>query len=331
MRQGVGTMDLKIQYCTVTDGATLLSCEGSGSVVHLPGQIGGLPLREIGAYAFSASGAAADHLPAGTEIRTAKVGELSAVTGGRTFLGGPLLREVMLPPEIRSIGTYAFYNCTRLSRIEFRAGAIRVGNGAFMNCGALREICFSAPFDASTCLPGLLTEIPHEVRVTFRSADETAVWIFPEYSEELVENSAAHIFVHYFEGAGYRYRQCFQGDRLNAENYDSQFPMAKSEADPATVLRIALERLRHPYRLSVTAAERYLSHLKEKAGAAAGLLIRDDDPDGLAFLAERGVFTRESIGQAVETAAHGQRAECLSILLEEQHSRFAPKEKTFDL
>lgn len=322
-------MGLKIQYTSVAGGAALLSCEGSGSSVFLPEQVGGFVLREIGAYAFSAPGAAAEHLPAGAEIYSAEVGTSSGE--GREFLGGASLREVILPHGIRSIGEYAFYNCTGLARLSFAEGATTVGNGAFMNCGALRNLVFSASADAPTCLPGILSEVSHEVRVTFLCGDQSSVWIFPDYFEESVENSPAHIFEHFFHGAGYRYRQCFQGDRLDAESYDKQFPMARVEAEPETALRIALERLRRPFRLSEESRGRYLAHLKEFAVEAAELLIRDDDPEGLAFLAANDVLNRQSIGAALEAAARAGRADCLSVLLNEQHSRFAPKEKTFEL
>lgn len=324
-------MGLRIEYTPLQGGAALISCTGYGSSVHLPKQVDGLPLLEICPYAFSASGAAAEHLPVGTEIRCAKTGSQAAPGSTKQFLGGASLREITLPPSIRVIGEYAFYNCVSLSNISLGAGAARVGNGAFMNCGALGNIFFSAASDAETCLPGLLTEIQREVRVFFRCGEETSEWIFPEYYEESVENAPAHIFEHFIHGAGYRYRQCFQGNRLDAEQYDRQFPMAQVEGDSKTVLRIALTRLRHPVRLSETAEKQYLIFLKESADAAAGLLISDDDPEGLKFFAARSVFTQDNIDNAVGTAARAGRTECLSVLMNERHTRFAPKEKTFDL
>lgn len=332
LREKDESMGMKLRYLAAGDGAAVLSCLGSGSSVRLPEAAGGLPVREICPYAFSSPESAAAHLPAGAKVHTAETGGPAVPGGGEAFLGGPSLREAVLPPGIRSIGEYAFYNCTSLSRIVFGAGEVRVGNGAFMNCGALREIVFSAHSDERTCLPGLLAEIQSEVRVSFRSGEETeAIWIFPEYFEESVENAPARIFEHFIRGAGYRYRQCFRRDRLDAEEYDGRFLAAGAEMEPETALRIALERLRRPFRLSGPAEKRYLSHLRENAAAAAGLLIRADDPEGLSFLAERGVLTRESMEAALKTAAREGRAECLSVLLSEQHRRFAPKEKTYDL
>lgn len=325
------SMRLKIKHIPVRDGAAIVSCAGSGSAVCLPETVNGLLVREICPYAFSSEEDAVGHLPGGVQIRSAWSGGSAALGDGTAFLGGPSLREVILPAGVRSIGEYAFYNCTGLSRIDLCGGEARVGNGAFMNCGALSELCFSASADERTCLPGLLAEISREVRVSFDSADATSVWIFPEYFEESVENAPARIFERFIHGAGYRYRQCFDRDVLDPEAYDGQFPMAQVEAAPKTVLTLALERLRHPFRLSETAEKRYLAYLGENAAAAAELLIAKDDPDGLAFLAAQNVLTRESVGMALASASRAGRAECLGVLLNIQHSRFRPEEKQFEL
>lgn len=331
LRRESGPMGLQIQYVPAQGGAVVLSCSGFGSAVRLPEKIDGHPVREIGAYAFSSPGAAAARLPAGVEIRSAAA-EGPAVPGGaERFLGGPALREIILPAGIEAIGEYAFYNCTGLARITLPAGAARIGNGAFMNCGALGRADFAAEPGEATCLPGLLAEIPRELRVSFASGGGTASLIFPEYYEESVENGPARIFEHFIRGAGYRYRQCFQGDRLDIEDYDAQFSVGKTEAGPETAARIALERLRHPFRLSEAAEGQYLFFLTEHGAEAAELLVATDDPAGLAFLAGRGVLTEKSMESAVEAAAKAERAECLSILLNERHKRFGPKEKTFDL
>lgn len=320
---------MNFQYVPVPEGAAILCCTGTGSAVRLPETVGGLPVREVCPYAFSDPEAAAEHLPAGAEPRSAEEGP--AMFGGENFLGGPSLREVLLPAGIRSIGEYAFYNCTGLKRIRLSAGPARIGNGAFMNCGALSELAFDSSLEARTCLPGLLAEVPQEVRVLFGSGDGGTSWMFPEYYEESVENAPARIFERFIHGAGYRYRQCFREDVLDIEAYDGQFPKAKNEAGQETLLKIALERLRRPFRLFPDAAERYLAYLKENAAAAANLLVREDDPDGLSFLAANGVFTRESIGATVEAASRLERAQCLAVLLRERHGRSAPEKKNFDL
>ncbi len=322
---------MKVRYIAVPGGASVFSCSGSGASVRVPDEIGGLPVREIGAYAFSSPETAGAQLPPGAEIREALTDEAEAPGGGERFLGGASLREIRLPSGLRSIGAYAFYNCTGLSLLSLGEGPAQVGNGAFMNCAALGRIAVVAPAGAKTCLRGILAELQREVRVVFRSEKEESVWIFPEYYEESVENCPARIFEHFIHGAGFRYRQCFRGDGLDAEGYDAQFPLARSETAPETLLRIALERLRRPVHLTEAAAERYRSCLKNNAAAAACLLVREDDPDGLLFLSANGVFTPESLAAAAEEASRLERAECLCVLLDERHRRFAPKKKTYDL
>lgn len=322
---------MKVRYIAVPGGASVLSCLGSGASVRVPGEVGGLPVREIGAYAFSSPETAAAQLPPGTEIREALTDDASPPGGEERFPGGAALREIRLPAGLKSIGAYAFYNCSRLSHIVLGAGSARVGNGAFMNCAALGGITVEAPANAKTSLPGILAEIQREVRVVFRGGEEESVWIFPEYYEESVENGPARIFEHFIHGAGYRYRQCFREDRLDAEGYDAQFPLARSETAPETLLRIVLARLRRPAFLTEAAGKRYRAFLRSNAAAAACLLVREDDPDGLFFLAENGVFTPESLAAAAEEASRLERAECLCVLLDERHRRFAPEKKTFDL
>lgn len=331
MQRETEETSVKIEYVRVSGGAAVVSCEGAGSFVRLPEQVDSLTVREVCPYAFSAPGAAAEHLPPGTELFRTRIGTSALPGSEERFLGGAGLQEAVLPPGIRSVGEYAFYNCAGLSILHLGGGAARIGNGAFMNCGQLKEIRISASTDSETCLPGLLTEIQHEVRVVFQSNGEKSEWIFPEYFEESIENGPARIFEHFIRGAGYRYRQTFQGDQMDEENYDRQFSAARNEAEPKTLLRIALARLRSPLHLSEISEERYLSYLKGNAVAAAELLIGDDDPEGIAFLSERKVITRENIGPALEAAARAGRTECMSVLLNGRRGRSAPKEKTFDL
>lgn len=307
-----------------------MSCEGAGGAVLLPEEIEGLPVLEIGAYAFS-SPKAEEHLPKGTVLYKTECKECARPGGGEVFLGGESLNEIRLPRGLRSVGEYAFYNCTALTGILLYGGGMRVGNGALMNCRSLKTVTVRAVLSEKTCLPDLLAEIQREVRVVFETDEGRSVWIFPEYYEESVENGPARIFEHFIHGAGYRYRQCFRNDRLDAEAYDAQFPIARNETGPETLLCIALGRLRRPARLSESAAQRYRQYLQEHAADAAKLLVRQDSPEGLAFLAEHGIFTRESLEFAAEEASRLERAECLSVLLHERHSRFDSKEKTFEL
>ena len=91
----------------------------------------------------------------------------------------------------KSVGSYAFYNCRNLERIELTDSVSEFGGGALMNCMSLREVILHAAPFAPTYLPRLLGEYAGELDVQF---DEHARLLFPEYVEELEDLSPAHIF-----------------------------------------------------------------------------------------------------------------------------------------
>lgn len=322
---------LTIEYLPSGDGASLVSCFGPASELRLPERLDGRPLREILPYAFSSPQAAKEHLPEGALPAAVRTDGGPSFADETRFLGGDFLREAYLPEGLRSIGEYAFYNCVNLSRLGLHGGAVRVGNGALMNCCSLNRLDFSASPADGTCLFDLLAEISGEIRVSFRGAGDFSVFLFPEFYEESVENGPARIFEHRILGAGYRYRQCFEGDVLKTEEYDAQFPVCVPQMEPETALGIVLNRLRHPSGLREPARAEYLAYLAENARAAAVRMVRTDSPEGIAFLAGLGVLSRESIAAAVEEASKAGRAECLGVLLNERHRLFPAGGKTFEL
>lgn len=322
---------LTIEYLPSGDGAALVSCFGPAPELRLPARLNGRPLREICPYAFSAQKAAREHLPEGVLPVAARTEGGSSFADGSKFLGGDFLRKAELPEGLRSIGEYAFYNCGNLSRLGLYGGDVQVGNGALMNCCALNRLdFFTSPADI-TCLFDLLAEISGEIRVSFCGAGDFSVFLFPEFYEESVENGPARIFEHRILGAGYRYRQCFEGNVLKIEEYDAQFPVCVSQMEQETALGIALNRLRHPTGLRESAHAEYLAYLSENARAAAVRMVRGDNPEGIAFLAELGVLSRESIAAAVAEASKAGQAECLGVLLNERHRLFPSGGKTFEL
>ena len=86
-----------------------------------------------------------------------------------------------------------------------------------MNCMSLREVILHAAPSAPTCLPAA-REYAGELDVRLI---EHARLLFPEYVEELEDLSPAHIFQRRIHGAGYSYRQCFDGGVLNFRQYDA--------------------------------------------------------------------------------------------------------------
>ena len=96
-----------------------------------------------------------------------------------------------LPKDAKSVGSYAFYNCRSLERIELTGSVSEFGGGALMNCMSLREVILHAAPSAPTCLPRLLGEYAGELDVRF---DEHARLLFPEYVEELEDPQSGAYF-----------------------------------------------------------------------------------------------------------------------------------------
>ena len=111
-----------------------------------------------------------------------------------------------------------------------------------MNCMSLREVVIHAEPSAPTCLPRLLGEYAGELDVRF---DEHARLLFPEYVEELEDLSPAHIFQRRIHGAGYSYRQCFDGGVLNFRQYDAALSELLERHDFSVAARVAVRRLGH--------------------------------------------------------------------------------------
>ncbi|MCL2630341.1 MAG: leucine-rich repeat domain-containing protein [Firmicutes bacterium] len=62
--------------------------------------------------------------------------------GESAFEGASALRQISLPPSLKSLGDYAFFGCTQLARVEgLNATQIdRIGISAFEDCTSLTEI-----------------------------------------------------------------------------------------------------------------------------------------------------------------------------------------------
>ena len=54
-----------------------------------------------------------------------------------------LVKELVVPGEVRKIGSYVFSGCSNLTKIEIPNSVAQIGNGAFYNCNALTNILIS--------------------------------------------------------------------------------------------------------------------------------------------------------------------------------------------
>ena len=186
------------------------------------------------------------------------------------------------------------------------------GGGALMNCMSLREVILHAAPSAPTCLPRLLGEYAGELDVRF---DEHARLLFPEYVEELEDLSPAHIFQRRIHGAGYSYRQCFDGGVLNFRQYDAALSELLERHDFSVAARVAVRRLAVPFALSDAAKADYLAVLRTHGGNLAQSCAKAGETAALTFLLSLGVLSAADVDAACTSAREAEQTAALSVLL----------------
>ena len=209
-------------YERMEGGAVVWRCYDYGSEAEIPEAVEGLPVAELAPYAFSA------HMDEGLLEKGAREGRLrlwdsdnpasSALSWEDAELPPPLtgaaLTSVSLPPSLRKIGAYAFYNCSRLHTLRLHGGLIDLGAGLFTGCHAIRELALRLDDGEKSCLREILIEVPEKLKVSLEGAVRAKL-VFPEFFEESVENTPARILVVKTHGSGMNYRNCFYDRRFD--------------------------------------------------------------------------------------------------------------------
>ena len=319
-----GENELVLTCAETADGVAVLRCETQDSEVRLPDAIDGAPVVQLGAYALS------ERVPrlAGGETFTVRV----TCGGAAPVHDANAIRAVTLPASLRAVESYAFFNCRRLERLEL-TGAVRgFGGGALMNCRALAGVRFAAAPDAPTCLRRLLGEHAGELDVTLTGGGSAVRLLFPAYSEELEALTPAHIFQRRIHGAGYGYRECFNGDTLSLHQYDRAFVTLLDRHDFAVAARVAVRRLSAPYELADAARADYLACLRSHGGALARRCAKAGESAALTFLLSLGVLSSADVSAACDAARESEQTAALSVLLAATGQN-APRgrAKSFDL
>lgn len=99
-----------------------------GDELVVPATYKGLPVTEVGDYAFSYADARKIALPE------------SVQRVGYQAFSRCSAKEIVLPQKMQSLGDAAFYYCMELQKINLPDGIDRVGDSAFSYCISLREI-----------------------------------------------------------------------------------------------------------------------------------------------------------------------------------------------
>ena len=166
----------------------------------------------------------------------------------------------------------------------------------------------------------------------FLHGDACTPLLFPAYTEELEDLSPAHIFQRRIHGAGYSYRQCFDGASLNFRQYDRALSELAERHDFAIAARVAVRRLAAPFALSDSARADYLAVLREHGGPLACALAKQGDSVSLHVLLSLSVLSDAGIDAACTAAREAGQTAALSVLLAAAGpSKPRGRAKTFDL
>jgi|GEM_PF-228570 len=303
----MGQSALTLWWKPAPDGAEVTAVTSGEQHVFLPERVRGLPVTALGHHAFSPN----RPTPEGEPLRI--------VCGGGAPGDKPRgIEAVTLPPTLRRVGDYAFYNCSALKELHLAEPVNDWGSGVFMNCGHLRRFFIRAQDGRVESLAYFAGELATELDVSVDYPDGGTVrLIFPEYREVLEENAPAHHFDFHLYGSGYPYRHVFRDRALSLQEYDRLFPgLLEKEHDPSCALRLAWHRLRAPRELTEQSGQRYLTYLKSRAEAVLAWLLEGRDSRGLAWFLPLSGADADALRTAAETARRLGLTESLALLLE---------------
>lgn len=287
------------KYQKSKKGIRILKAYGDVTNIRVPGEIEGIPVTEIGPYAFSAS-----EMPAHLRVKDEEICSFVQEDGLFSLIpddklpefSGLKVSEVRLPDSVTEIGNYAFYGCKNFKLLGFSSALTRTGSGLFVGCAAIRYLEYHILAPGSRSLFQMMSDIRYNLTVSITDDTVTPTafskLIFPEYFEHSVENHAARLFDMHITGMGYRYRQSFinDGTVINYKYYDEQLELAITLATKEEVAELALNRLTYPNQLTPEAKKAYLEFFSRYAWEAGEWLIARDDPESIRMLANAGAF-----------------------------------------
>lgn len=321
-----GESDLLLTCKYTLNGIAILRCETSSEFVRLPDFILDSPVVQIEDYAFStrtSKSPAEEHFT--VHVTT---GDSTPITHNATAI-----RQVQLPNQLHSLGSYCFYNCTNLQQLEIGSILTSIGADAFMNCFSLHKIIVHTSAQQCHCLRSLLQIYSGELEIQFLSSEEPECRLFfPAYDEEYEEMAAPHIFYYNIAGNGYLCRQSFSGNIFNFSQYDSAFDLLLKTHSFELATKVALNRLRFPVQLSEPARLAYLQHLTLHNDTALNYILEQKNITLLNFFLNLQIITQDSLSDGCDKARNSGQTEALGVLLEYKNKHFGtPKAKSFDL
>ena len=264
-------------------------------VLNVPEQLAGLPVTQIGDYAFR---------------------------------GMEELCEAELPPSVEFLGDHVFFNCVHLRKLTLYDTLTHVGDGAFKNCDHLSEVALHVQKNHASALRVLISDVMQDVRadLIYEAAGEEPVrsrLMFPAFYFDYVENYPARIFEEVIYGSGQAYRQCFRGGDVDYEAYDRLFERSAREDTPQAVLGHAVGRLSCPYRLGEGRRQAYKGWLSTHGPELLKECMDKDAPEDLEQMLALDLYDEEQTGQLISMALQAGKPEWINLLMAYQGRRFA--------
>lgn len=313
----------------------ILGCRGYDGSIRIPEKIGGRPVTELAAYAFSDGWGKNEMFSlAGKEIRLCDEEGNPIEIEDKDIppeISCEGLIDIYLPVTIRKIGNYAFYNCYELSRVECSSSIIDVGSGLFTGCTGVRFLDIHMIDGERSCMKELLAELRQELYVNYYGSKGSARLVFPEMFEESVEHTPARIILREMHGCGHMYRYCFDQTEFQFHKYDALFPHILVQEPERVTAALVLGRLYTPVELLVKDREVYEAYLMEHFKGAARLALEEKDPALFLWLAGQYGHKQEDFDGLVDMAGNAEKPEILSVLMNLRRQRFKAGKRKFSL
>lgn len=305
--------DLGFRYFLQNGQAVIVRCYGNSPCITIPAFLGQIAVTEVASYCFSE--------------KEPPVSQAEILQFGCDFshaVCGNFVESVCFADGLKKIGSHAFYNCRNLKELHLPASLQSVEGDAFMNCHALQTLYFQGNVSQPSALRQAVALIQHQVEVIF---EDNSRFLFPEYYEELEENSPAHIFNRQMIGVGYRYRQCFSCNCLDVAEYDNTFLLASAEESSKMLCHVALNRLLFPVSLSDVAKQQYEQYLSEYLSVAFLVCVEQQNIHALQYLL--GQFSADfACRQAAHHLAQKNGFVAAAALLAQNNAK--PTQKSYD-
>lgn len=117
------------EYEIYDGGVIITKYKGGQTEVTIPDEIDGVPVAEIGFYAFEAQPVTSVTLP-----------ESIKVIGEGAFIDCASLVSINLPSALTTVEMGAFAGCTALTEITVPEGVKEIKRGAFASCASMKSL-----------------------------------------------------------------------------------------------------------------------------------------------------------------------------------------------